>query len=304
MERDYYSVATVYPINYRQPLHASVNTHLYLSRDGGHFLYNDGSAIYHMVLSVPFDFSTMSFVVALDTYEYSMMRNLAHQWMSPDGMRLFGAYLYGDDAIAQYDLTTAWDLSSIQLGSKATFFLGITYPSCMFMTNDGQSVYVLYGNGYSINHYSLSTPFNVASAVLEYSIGLSNTDWMDYDDGDMSLYMAAGGFTISDDGTRVFLCSTQGAIVEVRLATPWDLRTRERSDWPVFPFNQYDNVLDGFPRIYADSMSIGGVLGELFFCGFNYDLGKGSVVKFTGTPLPGPSPSQFWTNFAGQTEIA
>ena len=122
---------------------------------------------------------------------------------------------------------------------------------------------------------------------------------------DYTLNLYPSSYVFSDDGFRLYGLMPNSVIVEIVLGTAWDIRTYTSFGVPYFPYedNGLWHFIEGLPDVYGSDITIGATNGELLFSGFNGDTGFDAIVKITGTPLPGPSPSQFWTNFAGQTEI-
>jgi DNA-binding beta-propeller fold protein YncE len=119
-----------------------------------------------------------------------------------------------NDAIYQYSLSTAWDISTATYDS-VSFSVGSqeSQPFALFIDDTGEKLYVGGVTNFRTYEYALSTAWD-----------LSTTSYT----GRFSLAVAPsiGGIFIGDSGTRVYLVSpNNGAVKQFILSTPWDIST-------------------------------------------------------------------------------
>jgi len=133
-----------------------------------HFGVDNGSHIDINIteysLSMAYNISTASFNGnALDMDE-SDGRNYHSMMFNNDGFTL---YLLGSgsDEIYQYNLDTAYDISSAS-GNSVALMVGAqeTAPKSMIFNNDGSKLYVMGSSDDDINQYNLSTMYDISTA--------------------------------------------------------------------------------------------------------------------------------------------
>ena len=129
----------------------------------------------------------------------------------PDGTRVFIGN-EGNDIIAQYDLTTPWDVTSMtnqqcspSISSDETKMRNIQ------LSSDGNFLYVGGNTGDDINKYSLTTPFNITSITLETSYSISTQT------GEMR------GFIFSSNFTKLYVTGDDGSSSDDNVIYEYDL---------------------------------------------------------------------------------
>jgi DNA-binding beta-propeller fold protein YncE len=135
----------------------------------------------------------------------------------PNGERL---YVVDDNnnAIYEYDLSTAWDLTtasynsvSLSVGSQES------YPSQIYFKPDGTKFYVIGFAADSVFQYGLTTAWDLSTASYD-SVSFSVS----------SQTTASNGLAFKPDGTKFYVCEftgSAGKVYEYSLSTPWDLTT-------------------------------------------------------------------------------
>ena len=122
---------------------------------------------------------------------------------------------YNTDAIYQYSLSTAYDISS---GSYDSVSFSVSsqdsVPLAMVWNADGTKLYVAGSTNDSIFQYTLSTAYNLATASYS-SVSLSVSAQTTNPDG----------LFFKPDGTIMYLCSQNGAVYQYTLSTAFDLST-------------------------------------------------------------------------------
>ena len=129
-------------------------------------------------------------------------------------------YLIGrtNDTVYQYNLSTAWDVSTSTLDQSVTPFLAsaqVTNPSCLILKPDGTKMYILdYGND-DLFQYSLSTAWDVSTA--SYDSVLLDPSAQEATPRD---------FRFNADGTKIFLVGTHSDKVhQYSLTTAYNVGT-------------------------------------------------------------------------------
>jgi len=123
---------------------------------------------------------------------------------------------YTSDAINQYSLSTAFDLSTASYDSVQFSFLSQdTTPISAMFNNDGTKIYVVGRTNLAIFQYSLSTAFDVSTTSYDsVSFSVSSQDSSPYN------------IDFNSDGTKMYLVGdTNNAIYQYSLSTGFDLST-------------------------------------------------------------------------------
>ena len=184
---------------------------LFFKPDGTkvYLLGASGDDVNEYSLSTAWDVSTASYVqnfsvAAQDT----LPRGL---FFKPDGTKMYVLGFLGQD-INEYDLSTAWDVSTasfLQLFSVATEETG---PTGLSFKPDGTKVYVLGNSGDDVNEYDLSTAWDISTAsyLQNFSVASQEID--------------PQGIFLSPEGTKVYVTGSSGDdINEYTLSTAWDI---------------------------------------------------------------------------------
>ena len=134
-------------------------------------------------------------------------------FFKPDGTKM---YIIGDSGedVNEYDLSTAWDVSSATYLQNFSVASEDTNPRGIFFKPDGTKMYVVGGAAPDINEYDLSTPWDVSSAsyLQNFSVSSQGT--------------TATGLFFKPDGTKMYVAvfsSDPDNINEYDLSTPWDV---------------------------------------------------------------------------------
>jgi hypothetical protein len=135
--------------------------------------------------------------------------------LSTDGTRMFitGS---GADTVFQYDLTTAFDLSTASYDSvNYSLSSESSQPQDIFFNTDGTKMFIIDGSNYKIFQYTLTTGFDLSTASydsVEFNFGSQET--------------SGSAIAFSLDGTSLFLIGiTTDTIYQYALSTGFDLST-------------------------------------------------------------------------------
>lgn len=155
--------------------------------------------VFQYSLSTAFDISTTSY----DSVSFSVASQANYNtdlFFSTDGTKMYVVNMFSPSEIFQYDLSTAFDLSTASYNSVSFSATGEPQqPSAVVLNPDGTKMYVVYqgpsSNTGSIRSYSLSTAFDISTAS--------------YDNATTSISTGTAGYPygmhFSSDGTKMFI---------------------------------------------------------------------------------------------------
>lgn len=190
----------------------------------GIFFKPDGTKVYTINtadqlvetnLSTAWDISTHGTAVNTMTTDQTYNISPGGFWFSTDGTNLFVAdRLY--DRIVQYELTTAWDISTasyLRLESVQAQ-QGSLRDVCF--DDSGLNMYIVGQNAHEIDRFTLTTAWNI-STISHHSNSASINN--------APLAAKANGVFIKpDDGTKIYVVDdNNNQIVQWNLSTPYDI---------------------------------------------------------------------------------
>lgn len=157
-----------------------------------------GDNIEEYDLSTAWDISTLSFAGNFST---------TTQQTLPQGIYFKGdgstVYLIGGspDAVSQYSLSTAWDITSASHAQNFSVASESTDPRGIYFKSDGTLMFVVDDSGNDVNQYGLSTAWDISTASYEKSttssIGTNPRDIYFKSDGSLMLIIDDGANVIS-----------------------------------------------------------------------------------------------------------
>jgi len=162
-------------------------------------------------LSTAWDVSTASYlqnfsVAAQETSPYDI-------FFKPDGTKMYIVGSVGDD-VNEYNLSTAWDVSSASYVQVFSVSAQDTDPIGLFFKPDGLKMYVVGNAGQDINEYNLSTAWNVSTASYLQNFSVAAQD------------SSPAGLFFKPDGLKMYVVgNAQDEINEYSLSTAWDIST-------------------------------------------------------------------------------
>jgi DNA-binding beta-propeller fold protein YncE len=106
----------------------------------------------------------------------------------------------GDD-VNEYDLSTAWDISSASYLQNFSVAAQETTPQGIFFNPDGTKMYVIGATGDDVNEYDLSTAWDISSAsyLQNFSVYAQET--------------SPSGIFFKPDGTKMYVIGFTGDAV-------------------------------------------------------------------------------------------
>ena len=131
----------------------------------------------------------------------------------PDGTKMYITGI-GADKILQYNLTTAFDITSATLEKSVLIRAVETTPQDVKFNSDGTVIFILGTTGAGIDRWSLSTPYDIGS------ITAADTDHTEIG-GDPR------GLAFNNNGTKMFVLNqTNTRVEEYNLSTPYNPDTK------------------------------------------------------------------------------
>jgi sugar lactone lactonase YvrE len=163
-------------------------------RPDGRKMYVAGStndAVFQYTLATPWLIATASY----DSVSFSVaLEDLTPSTLSfrSDGTSMYLAGSSGD-AIYQYSLSTAWDISTSSFLQSFSVSGQESLPSGLTFTYDGSRMFVCGTTGDDVNVYNLTTPWNISTASFVNVFSVSGQE------------TAPNGIYIKPDGSKMYI---------------------------------------------------------------------------------------------------
>jgi DNA-binding beta-propeller fold protein YncE len=187
----------------------------------GLFFKSDGTKMYvigygsdkvnEYNLSTAWDVSTASYsqnfsVATEDTLPTGL-------YFKPDGTRMY-IIGFSADKVVQYNLSTAWDISTASYNQNFSVSAQDGLPMDLFFKSDGTKMYVVGGSGDDINEYSLSTAWDISTASYVRNFSVSAQEG------------SPAGLFFKPDGTKMYVVGAlEDTVFAYDLSTAWNLST-------------------------------------------------------------------------------
>jgi len=135
-------------------------------------------------------------------------------FFSPDGLKMYVAGSSGDD-VNEYNLSTAWVVSSAVFSLVFSVSGQDTSPQGLFFRADGTKMYVLGQTNDTVFQYTLSTPWSVATASYDsISFSVATQD------------LTSVGLWFKPNGLSMYVVGSTGdAVYQYTLSTAWNVST-------------------------------------------------------------------------------
>jgi hypothetical protein len=147
--------------------------------------------VYQYALTIPWAISTAS-------YE-SISFSVASQETDPRGVFFkpngFTMYVVGStgDAVYQYALSTAWNVSTATFTQSFSISGQETVPQDLSFTGDGSRMFILGSTGDDVTVYNLTTPWDISTAATTGQFSVSGQDTIPQ------------GLYVKPDGTKFYM---------------------------------------------------------------------------------------------------
>jgi DNA-binding beta-propeller fold protein YncE len=134
-------------------------------------------------------------------------------FFKPDGTKMYIAGNVGN-AVYEYNLSTAWDVSTASYLQNFSVASQDTSPEDVFFKPDGTKMYVIGASVDAVYEYNLSTTWDVSTATYLQSFSVASQD------------TAPSGIFFKPDGTKMYIAGNAGDDVnEYDLSTAWNVTT-------------------------------------------------------------------------------
>ena len=174
-------------------------------------LGDNGNDVNEYSLSSAWQISTASYVQSFSIG--AQEGNAQGFFFKPDGTKMYITGVAGDD-INEYDLSTAWDVSTASYLQNFSVSTQESQPRSVFFMSDGAKMYVVGTAADTVFEYTLSTAWDVSSASHSQGFSVSSQEG-----GPMAV-------SFKPDGTKMYVVGTFGDDVnEYDLSTAWDVST-------------------------------------------------------------------------------
>jgi len=162
-------------------------------------------------LSTAWDISTSSFLQSFSVAAQDAAPTGV--FFKPDGLKMYVTGISGQ-AINEYNLATAWDVSTASYLQSFSVAAQDTVPLETFFKPDGLKMYVLGEVGKDVNEYDLSTAWDISTASFLQNFSVSAQE------------VQALGVFFKPDGLKMYIVGALGDDVdEYDLSTAWDIST-------------------------------------------------------------------------------
>ena len=173
-----------------------------------------GARIYQYSLSTAWDAST----VLSDGEYFSTSSQEAYPrniFFKPDGTKMFVAGSNGD-AVYQYSLSTAWDISTVSYDDVSFSVAGQEMSSSgLFFKGDGSRMYTIGPDNDTVYQYSLAVAWDLSTASYDSVFFSARTQ----ESNPYSVYFRP-------DGTKMYVIGTSNdAVFQYSLSTAWNVST-------------------------------------------------------------------------------
>lgn len=144
-------------------------------------------------------------------------------FFKPDGTKVWTQSIYSGSSskVKEWELTTAWDITTLQEPELSEFSLGIsTEETGIWWHPDGTYIFISYATSsyqkINVRRYPVSTPWDL-STIGAYDKTMQTPD----------SWIFARRMSITADGTIMHLGHNSG-FLQYTMSTPWDLSTATR----------------------------------------------------------------------------
>jgi hypothetical protein len=160
-------------------------------------------SVYQFTLTTPWSIATATY----DNISFSVGAqdgSASSVFFKPNGLSMY-VVGYANDAIYQYTLSTAWDISTASFLQSFLVTPLENTAQGVFFTGDGSRMFITGGTGDDVNVYNLTTPWDISTSVfvnaLVISPPISPTE------------TAPQGIYIKPDGTKMYVVGSGNDVV-------------------------------------------------------------------------------------------
>jgi sugar lactone lactonase YvrE len=186
---------------------------------------SSGDEVNEYALTTAWDITTASFITSFSVSgQHTNPRAMAFK---SDGTVMYITGITAD-AVSQYTLSTAWDVSTASYTSQFSVSSQEDNSEGLFFKTDGTKMYITGGSGDDVNEYTLSTAWDVTTASYTTVFSV------------ISQATTPSGLAFNDTGTTMFVLNRgSNTVFEYTLSTAWDISTAS--------YNSVSYVLEALP---------------------------------------------------------
>jgi len=249
---------------------------VFLKPDGTkmYVLGDTSDSVYEYDLSTAWDISTASYVQSFSVGSQNVYNRSV--FFKPDGTKM---YVLGQEAPAEvneYDLSTAWDISSASFLQLYNISALGTSPEGLFFKPDGTKMYIAENVGNDINEFDLSTAWDVTTSSFNQLFSVAGQE------------TSPSGVAFDPDGTKMYVVGFVGDDVnQYDLSTAWDISTTAVAVNP-------ETYFDTSTAVFSQLFSVGSqetLVSDLFF---KPDGTKMYVIGYSGDDVNEYDLSSAW----------
>jgi hypothetical protein len=175
-------------------------------------LTND--TVYQYTLSTAFDISTATYS-GLSKSVSATAGTPTSLFFKPDGTSFYITNDSTTDTVQQFNLSTAWDISTATYITAYTFTQD-TLPSGLEFSPDGTKMHLIGDTNNTVYQFALSTPWDLTTTATTptytFSVATQET--------------SPQGIEFNSDGTKMYIVGVGAdAILQYNLSTPWNITT-------------------------------------------------------------------------------
>jgi hypothetical protein len=303
------STASYSGVNFRFGTEEATPTGLFFKPDGlkMYVVGSTGDDVNEYNLSVAWDVTTATYlqtksVAAQDTSPEDV-------FFKPDGLKM---YVIGakNDAVYEYDLSSAWNISTATYVTSKSISAQETGPVGLFFKPDGLKMYIVGTVSDAVIEYDLSSAWQVSSATFLQQFSISAQE------------PACSALFFKSDGLKMYVLgrTTPCKVFEYTLSSAWNVSTASYvQSFTTFADEAGANGLffksDG-TQLYVSGLNYDAVFeyyigaAQTYYCitdGVDWEVGLGtclSGVLLERTQLFGSSNSGALVNWgAGDKEV-
>ena len=181
--------------NFRVAVYESSPTGLFFKPDGlkMYIIGASGVDVNEYNLSTAWDISSAVWLQSFSVASQEIGPHGVH--FKPDGTKMYVVGASGD-AVNEYDLSTAWDISSASYLQNFSVSAQDANPLGLFFKPDGTKMYFVGNSGNDINEYNLSTAWDISSASYLQNFGVGAQD------------ATPQGIFFNPDGTKMYVVAS------------------------------------------------------------------------------------------------
>jgi len=172
---------------------------------------SSGDDVNEYTLSTAWDISTASYLQNFSVA--GQETSPSGIFFKPDGTKMYVCGSSGDD-VNEYNLSTAWDISTASFLQLFSVSAQELTPSGVFFKPDGTKMYIVGQSGDDVNEYNLSTAWDISTASYLQNFSVVGQD------------TSPSGIFFKPDGTKMYIVGFTGqGVNEYNLSTAWDVST-------------------------------------------------------------------------------